>query len=981
MLNSFVQMPSGGSQSQESPRARDLADQIDQPTRPGREENTPQARNESKSRRQTLFYNASNYDALASLGVAQSQVYQVVLLGTEYVESTKIGAKPYTTYRLRVSHKNGTKWATTRRYREFRSLMEKLKSKYSGVPHGFPPKKILRNMNPLLIDRRHMALQTWLDKVLQTTELQECPEVVHFLEENKMEEGLVEITFEQSMVRIDLEKMGFLWKMHNKQWKRRWFILRHGILYKYYSHQDKYPYGQYIWKDAIVQKLEVASGTKGSRQFCFLVTTRKGKQHLFAAESDDEREEWITAIVGGPTNDSYADVVDAPHAKVLGVPLHEITPTNHEGIPVFLTCLMDYIEATATGEQDLFTTAPDPELISQIQEGVVDSELIKNPHAVGGLIQVFLRELPVPLLTWDLRACFLGVYDISQDATRIHILRSLCEVLPHLHYNLLRHLCLFLRTLIEKGAKLDQLCDTFSVLILRSPKATEIQPSSTTKDRAPLKKSYPSTSDLTAERTRMNKITELLILHCNEICPYSLEMVDDDAHDTAVDELEFSDDEDEYDFAHGNQNSSSPAQEEQNASQQELDEATSSVSVSKKRERDPYTRAKSSMDVRTAVVPMSSHSQDDSAITGDERKRKKKKRRRSRLQRRKDDTQETSQTSEFDKPSLSGLESAESSQVDTPAPSEPPSESFKTIGSPHPDPEGTSTDLLALKSKGGLPMEEESKYDPLSYLDGSESDSPEHNAHSHKGESHLSNAENTADTDAEEERDDDISMNLLSPGKPLGHRNLTISQSSLMDTADEEERAEIEEDTILSEDEQRHIRRKDEAGTAEESIVEMDHTPEGESLEQKAPSSSTTKASPPVIEIGDNTDAATIEESTQHERQPEASATGATPDHTSTKDTTTTEESDEEEEPPAPLDRIPRLEGHRLESWSKARGPSGRQRPSRRFKSPIVINEFTEIGSQQTFNQSPPASPKKVMTPEQQMMMEMSRLFKLKSTQ
>ena len=96
MLNSFVQMPSGGSQSQESPRARDLADQIDQPTRPGREENTPQARNESKSRRQTLFYNASNYDALASLGVAQSQVYQVVLLGTEYVESTKIGAKPYT---------------------------------------------------------------------------------------------------------------------------------------------------------------------------------------------------------------------------------------------------------------------------------------------------------------------------------------------------------------------------------------------------------------------------------------------------------------------------------------------------------------------------------------------------------------------------------------------------------------------------------------------------------------------------------------------------------------------------------------------------------------------------------------------------------------------------------------------------------------------------------------------------------------------
>ena len=49
-------------------------------------------------------------------------------------------------------------------------------------------------MNPLLIDRRHMALQTWLDKVLRTPDLKECPEVVTFLEEYKMEEGLVEIT-------------------------------------------------------------------------------------------------------------------------------------------------------------------------------------------------------------------------------------------------------------------------------------------------------------------------------------------------------------------------------------------------------------------------------------------------------------------------------------------------------------------------------------------------------------------------------------------------------------------------------------------------------------------------------------------------------------------------------------------------------------------------------------------------------------------
>ena len=48
-------------------------------------------------------------------------------------------------------------------------------------------------MNPLLIDKRHMALQTWLDKVLQEPTLSNCTEIQQFLEETKIEEGLVEV--------------------------------------------------------------------------------------------------------------------------------------------------------------------------------------------------------------------------------------------------------------------------------------------------------------------------------------------------------------------------------------------------------------------------------------------------------------------------------------------------------------------------------------------------------------------------------------------------------------------------------------------------------------------------------------------------------------------------------------------------------------------------------------------------------------------
>ena len=47
------------------------------------------------NRRHTIYYNASNYDS-PQKALARLLNYQVVLLGTAYVDSKKIGAKPYT---------------------------------------------------------------------------------------------------------------------------------------------------------------------------------------------------------------------------------------------------------------------------------------------------------------------------------------------------------------------------------------------------------------------------------------------------------------------------------------------------------------------------------------------------------------------------------------------------------------------------------------------------------------------------------------------------------------------------------------------------------------------------------------------------------------------------------------------------------------------------------------------------------------------
>ena len=39
------------------------------------------------------------------------------------------------------------------------------------------------------------------------------------------------------MVKLDLEKLGYMYRFTKKKdWKKGWFILRHGVLYKYRSH-------------------------------------------------------------------------------------------------------------------------------------------------------------------------------------------------------------------------------------------------------------------------------------------------------------------------------------------------------------------------------------------------------------------------------------------------------------------------------------------------------------------------------------------------------------------------------------------------------------------------------------------------------------------------------------------------------------------------------------------------------------------------
>jgi hypothetical protein len=82
-----------------------------------------------------------------------------------------------------------TTWSVYRTLKQFRDLNAKLKRKYSNsvVPSRFPSKSRLRSLvaSPFLLDQQHMALQTWLAKVMKVPLLANSPEIYQFFEEDK----------------------------------------------------------------------------------------------------------------------------------------------------------------------------------------------------------------------------------------------------------------------------------------------------------------------------------------------------------------------------------------------------------------------------------------------------------------------------------------------------------------------------------------------------------------------------------------------------------------------------------------------------------------------------------------------------------------------------------------------------------------------------------------------------------------------------
>ncbi|XP_036311462.1 SH3 domain-binding protein 1 isoform X2 [Pipistrellus kuhlii] len=157
-------------------------------------------------------------------------------------------------------------------------------------------------------------------------------------------------------------------------------------------------------------------------------------------------------------NHSQADpspsMTAAPSSRVYGVPLgaHLQELGRDIALPIEACVLMLLSEGVK--EEGLFRLAAGASVLKRLKQTMASDplglqEFCSDPHAVAGALKSYLRELPEPLMTFDLYDDWMKAASLKEPRARLEALQEVCGRLPPENLSNLRYLMKFLARLAE----------------------------------------------------------------------------------------------------------------------------------------------------------------------------------------------------------------------------------------------------------------------------------------------------------------------------------------------------------------------------------------------------------------------------------------------------------------------------------------------------------------------------------------------------
>ncbi|XP_051640997.1 SH3 domain-binding protein 1 [Manacus candei] len=145
---------------------------------------------------------------------------------------------------------------------------------------------------------------------------------------------------------------------------------------------------------------------------------------------------------------------DTPVAGYYGVSLETHLKSLGREIALPIEACVMMLLASGMREEGLFRLAAGASVLRKLKSSLASGsnaleEFYSDPHAVAGALKSYLRELPQPLMTFELYDEWVKVASLKDVDSRVQSLRDTCSRLPQESYNNLRYLIKFLAKLAE----------------------------------------------------------------------------------------------------------------------------------------------------------------------------------------------------------------------------------------------------------------------------------------------------------------------------------------------------------------------------------------------------------------------------------------------------------------------------------------------------------------------------------------------------
>ncbi|XP_023365046.1 SH3 domain-binding protein 1 isoform X2 [Otolemur garnettii] len=184
--------------------------------------------------------------------------------------------------------------------------------------------------------------------------------------------------------------------------------------------------------------------------------------HLLEIQADYHRRSLSsldTALAELRENHSQADIFPsmtaAPFSKVYGVSLGTHLQDLGRDIALPIEACVMMLLSEGMKEEGLFRLAAGASVLKRLKQMMASNphsleEFCSDPHAVAGALKSYLRELPEPLMTFDLYDDWMKAASLKEPGARLQALQEVCGRLPPENLSNLRYLMKFLARLAEE---------------------------------------------------------------------------------------------------------------------------------------------------------------------------------------------------------------------------------------------------------------------------------------------------------------------------------------------------------------------------------------------------------------------------------------------------------------------------------------------------------------------------------------------------